>query len=213
MIEQQANRITLTFPTPDSATTFATFLQSLLTVTASPQLSQPGAAISSPPFESPLGIKLAPGQPPTQGSPELKPSLLPDQPQRLPHTVLTPERQDAIANQRANGLTTHQRLLRAQTTLRDGVLPFSRPGQAPPPTGQPSPRQKAALEGGFADGQPGTEDGEIRRCGRQAPCRRQKRPGGTDAAVVDKLAHALAKRLAVSRDFDGIHGTGLLLSR
>ena len=163
MIEQQDRKLILTFPTPDSATTFATFLQSLF------QISQPGAAISSPPFESSPEIKSALDQPPTQGSLEPEPSLLPDQPQRLPHTVLTPERQDAIANQRANGLTTHQRLLRAQTTLRDGVLPFSRPGQAPPPTGQPSPRQKAALEGGFADGQPGVKPEEGRRRSRLRP--------------------------------------------
>ena len=157
MIEQQDRKLILTFPTPDSATTFATFLQSLF------QISQPGTAISSPPFESSPEIKSALDQPPTQGSPEPEPSLLPDQPQRLPHTVLTPERQDAIANQRSQGLTTHQRLLRAQTTLRDGVLPFSRPGEQPPPSGQPSPRQKAQQEGGFADGQPGVKPEEGRR--------------------------------------------------
>ena len=157
MIEQQANKITLTFPTPDSATTFAAFLQSLF------QISPLDPAISSPPFESFPETKSVPVQPPTLASLELVPSLLPDQPQCLPHTVLTSERQDAIANQRSQGLTTHQRLLRAQTTLRDGVLSFSRPGEQPPPSGQPSPRQKAALEGGFADGQPGVRPEEGRR--------------------------------------------------
>jgi hypothetical protein len=143
MIEQSGNKLILTFPTADSATTFANFLQSLF------RISPLDPAISSPPFEPSLE---SPGEIPVLDSPELESSLFPDQPQRLPHTVLTPERQDAIASQRANGLTTHQRLLRAQTTLRDGVLPFSRPGQAPPPTGQPSPRIKAQQEGTFADG-------------------------------------------------------------
>ena len=53
----------------------------------------------------------------------------------------------------ANYNTPRQRLLRAQTTLRDGMLPFSRPtDQAPRPSAQPSPRMRAQAEGGFADG-------------------------------------------------------------
>jgi hypothetical protein len=165
MIEQVNNILMLTFPTADSATTFAIFLQSLVTITSSPQPSQPASEISSQPSESSPETKQAEAPDPIAASsiqvfPEPKPSPdMPLWPQRSRHTVLTPERQDQIANQRAAGMTTRQRLLRAQTTLRDGVLPFSRPGQTvPQPTGQPSPRQKAALEGGFADGAP-----EVRR--------------------------------------------------
>ena len=72
--------------------------------------------------------------------------------QRSQHTVLTDDRLEALFNQRQQGQTAHQRVLRAQTTLRDGVLPFSKPGEMPAPSGQPSPRQKAAQEGTFADG-------------------------------------------------------------
>ena len=71
---------------------------------------------------------------------------------RSQHTVLTDDRLEALFNQRQQGQTAHQRVLRAQTTLRDGVLPFSKPGEMPAPSGQPSPRQKAAQEGTFADG-------------------------------------------------------------
>jgi hypothetical protein len=140
MIEQQSNKLVLTFPTPDSATTFAVFLQSLLTVTASPQPSPSALATSEPVLES---------------HQESAPGADFPAPVRSRHVVLTPERQDRIFNQRQSGQSAHQRLLRAQTTLRDGVLPFSRPGQPPPPTGQPSPRQKAQQEGGFADGRAG----------------------------------------------------------
>lgn len=70
------------------------------------------------------------------------------------HVLLTPERQEQLFNQRQNGQSTHQRILRAQTTLRDGVLPFSKPGQTPAPSGQTSPRMKAQQQGGFADGSP-----------------------------------------------------------
>ena len=127
MIEQNQNKLVLTFPTTESATTFAAFLQSLF--------NQP-VEISEQPFDR------------SQASPQDSP-----EPNRSRHVVLTPERQEQLFNQRQEGMTTHQRLLRAQTTLRDGVLPFSKPGQAAPrPTGQASPRQKAALEGTFADG-------------------------------------------------------------
>lgn len=131
MIEQNQNKLTLTFPTVESATTFAVFLGSLL------QTSQPNES-SVHPSEDQQSL-------PTPDSLE---------PSRSRHVVLTPERQEQLFNQRQQGQSTRQRLLRAQTTLRDGVLPFSKPGQeAPQPSGQPSPRQKAALVGGFADGQ------------------------------------------------------------
>ena len=146
MIEQQGSKLVLNFPTPDSATTFAAFLATLL------QLS---------PFEAPASDVAS--VPPSGLSPEIMPAEAPDliqaSPERVPfrsrRIVLTPERQDQIFNQRQSGQTARDRLLRAQTVLRDGVLPFSRPGQAPQPTGQPSPRQRAATEGGFADGVPG----------------------------------------------------------
>ena len=140
MIEQQSNKLILTFPTPDSATIFANFLQSLLTVTASPQPSPSGESVNSGPLSEPR-----PESAPAADSPA--PELF-----RPRHVVLTPERQDQIFNQRQSGQSVHQRLLRAQTTLRDGVLPFRRVDQPPPPSGQPSPRQKAQQEGGFADG-------------------------------------------------------------
>jgi hypothetical protein len=72
--------------------------------------------------------------------------------QRSHHVLLTDDRLEQLSNQRAQGLTAHQRLLRAQSSLRDGVLPFSKPGQAPQPTNQSSPRMRAQQEGGFADG-------------------------------------------------------------
>jgi hypothetical protein len=141
MIEQNLNKLILTFPTADSATTFAVFLQSLLTVSASPQPSQSTHEISEPPFEqSPEPTQVPPSTP---VSPE---------PRRSRHAVLTEERQEQLFNQRQAGQTQHQRQLRAQTTLRDGVLPFSKPGAQPQPSGQPSPRQRAQQEGTFADG-------------------------------------------------------------
>ena len=143
MIEQDLNKLILTFPTPDSATTFAAFLQSLL------QASQVVLVPSSPPS----------GQLPVLAVDSLSPSPMETEdflePRRSRHTVLTEERQEQLFNQRQQGQTQRQRLLRAQTTLRDGVLPFSRPDQAAPQsTGQPSPRIKAQAEGGFADGLP-----------------------------------------------------------
>ncbi len=142
MIEQQANQLVLTLPSPEAAQTFAQFLRSLL-----------GSGTSEPVSESSLGAAEAPSQPASQ-------------PSRSRHAVLTPERQEALYNQRAEGRTSRQRLLRAQTTLRDGVLPFSRPGDQPQPTGQPSPRIRAAQEGGFADGS-GEQPEAARRAGRQ----------------------------------------------
>jgi hypothetical protein len=132
MIEQHDNQLVLTFPSPETAGAFAQFLQVLL------QLAVPVISLL-PSAPSP---DLAP-QSPTPASPE---------PARSRHTVLTDERLEALSNQRAQGMTAHQRLLRAQATLRDGVLPFRKLPSQPQPTGQPSPRQKAALEGGFADG-------------------------------------------------------------
>jgi hypothetical protein len=123
MIEQQGSLLQISFPSPEAARAFHLFLQSLLT-------NQSAPVISEPPSESPL-----------QDSPA---------PVRSQHVVLTPERQEQLFNQRQNGQTAHQRILNAQTTLRDGVLPFSKPGEAPQPTSQPSPRMK----GVFADGAP-----------------------------------------------------------
>ena len=134
MIEQHNNQLILTFPSEASATTFSAFLRSLLS---------PEHATSVPPS----GL-FPDNHPPVSQEQELSPAQL----FRSRHTVLTPERQDQIFNQRQAGQGAHQRLLRAQTTLRDGVLPFSKPGEMPPPSGQPSPRQKAAQEGTFADG-------------------------------------------------------------
>jgi hypothetical protein len=136
MIEQRENQLVLSFPTPEAARAFAQFLTTLV------NLHDPG--ISVPPSG------LFPEIPQVSQEPELSPAQL----FRSRHTVLTPERQDQIFNQRQAGQGAHQRLLRAQTTLRDGVLPFSKPGSVPQPTGQPSPRQKAAAEGTFADGAP-----------------------------------------------------------
>ena len=124
MIEQHNNQLILTFPTEASATTFAAFLATLLQT---------------------------PSQTPSQNATP-DPALDVSSGQRSQHTVLTDDRLEALFNQRQQGQTAHQRVLRAQTTLRDGVLPFSKPGEMPAPSGQPSPRQKAAQEGTFADG-------------------------------------------------------------
>ena len=159
MITQQQNVLTLTFPTTDSATTFATFLKALF---------QPSeeSAISSPP--SGLSPALDRSTSPILSSPQ--PSILDSLEQkRSQHTVLTDERLEALFNQRQQGQTQHQRLLRAQTTLRDGVLPFSKPGETPAPSGQPSPRQRAQQEGGFADGQADPPEVERRKKSRLQP--------------------------------------------
>lgn len=138
MIEQQNNLLLISFPTPEAAAQAMRWMEAAV-VPWLPMISQSAVPATSGPLS------------------ELSPALTPDSPEpvRSRRTVLTPERQEQIANQRASGMTAHQRLLRAQTTLRDGVLPFSRPGQTPAPSGQPSPRMRAQQEGGFADGQEG----------------------------------------------------------
>ena len=150
MIEQNNTQLILTFPSKDSATTFAAFLQSLF------QSSRSKDTLTSP-------EKYAPENPTQYQNPDSSvpasgplPETPPDSPEpaRSRHAVLTPERQEQLFNQRAQGMTSHQRLLKAQATLRDGVLPFSKPGQTPAPSGQPSPRMRAQQEGTFADGSP-----------------------------------------------------------
>lgn len=146
MIEQKDNQIILTFPTADSATTFAAFLSSLFQVSG-----QPVPGNSEPPSTSQS----------IQDSPV---------PERSHHVVLTPEREEALFNQRQQGQTARQRVLRTQTTLRDGTLPFRALDEPPLPSGQVSPRQKAQAEGGFADGQPGVlPEAERRRGSRLRP--------------------------------------------
>lgn len=157
MIEQHSNQLTLTFPSPEAAAAFARFLTTL--PQSSPLSSPPAGAISSLPSEPYPETRPAADLDLTANLPA-PPSSTPPPPPAPPttrsrHVLLTPERQDQLFNQRQSGQTAHQRLLRAQTTLRDGVLPFSRPGQPPPPSGQPSPRLRAQQEGGFADGAPG----------------------------------------------------------
>ena len=133
MIEQHDSLLQISFPSPEAAKAFHLFLQSLL--------QGPGSS------ELPSGLlPLLPPSPPD--SPEQEPS--PAQLFRSHHVVLTEERQEQLFNQRQDGQTAHQRILRAQTTLRDGVLPFSKPGEVPRPTNQPSPR----MRGVFADGEP-----------------------------------------------------------
>ena len=125
MIEQRENQLVLSFPTPEAARAFAQFLTTLVSQSA---LEVPASVASSDP---------------------------PSEHQRSNHVLLTDDRLEQLSNQRAQGLTAHQRLLRAQSTLRDGVLPFSKPEQyTPVPTNQPSPRMRAQQEGGFADGAP-----------------------------------------------------------
>jgi len=137
MIEQNNSSLTISFQSPEAATAFAQFLQTLLV---------PGTY--APPSESPQLDSPAPNY--------------------SRHVLLTPERQEQLFNQRQNGLTARQRIQNAQTTLRDGVLPFSKPGEVPRPTSQSSPRMKAQQEGGFADGaptsqqRPGVEPGPQR---------------------------------------------------
>ena len=149
MIEQRENQLLISFPDEPSATAFGQFLS----VFFRPVPPTGPLAMGDPfaPVTSVLPSELSP-DPVDQSAPSI-----PDSPAlgRSRHVVLTPERQDQLFNQRQSGQSAHQRLLRAQTTLRDGVLPFSRPGETPQPTGQPSPRMRAAAEGGFADGAPG----------------------------------------------------------
>ena len=126
MIEQLNNQLLISFPTPEEAATFAKVLELLfkMSVTNQSTTPDPASVVSSEPLSG-----------------------------RSQHTVLTDDRLEQLFNQRQQGQTAHQRVLRAQTTLRDGVLPFSKPGEMPAPSGQPSPRQKAAQEGTFADGE------------------------------------------------------------
>ena len=161
MIEQREHQLILTFSTPAAAAQAKRWME-MAVVPWLPMVSQSAspvglgsAATSSQPSEPSPETKPAPDPGPTDSLPPPIPASLEPEPSRSRHVVLTPERQDQLYQQRQSGQTAHQRLLRAQTTLRDGVLPFSRPGQPPPPSGQSSPRQKAALEGGFADGAPG----------------------------------------------------------
>ena len=139
MIEQHENQLLLSFPTPETARAFAQFLTTLVNLRG-PETSEPLSG-PSPALESSGAVQ--------------PPSPIPDSLEhaRSRHTVLTEERQAQLAAQREQGLTAHQRQLRAQTTLRDGVLPFKQLDQAPPPSSQPSPRQRAQQEGGFADGE------------------------------------------------------------
>jgi hypothetical protein len=157
MIEQQGNKLVLTFQSDQAATAFAQFLSTLLTLPG----CRPGREGPGQPSQAGQTAPLASAtsSPPSAPSLETMPARDPDQTSSQPpslllsrHAVLTPERQDQLFLSRQSGQTAHQRLLRAQTTLRDGVLPFSRPGEPPPPSGQPSPRQRAAQQGGFADG-------------------------------------------------------------
>ena len=144
MIEQHGNRLTISFPDETAATAFSQFLS---------------AFFRPVPTTGPLAM----GDP-LQPAPEISvPPSEPSQVMHSRHTVLTPEREEALFNQRQAGQTASQRLLRAQTTLRDGVLPFSRPGEVPQSTGQPSPRIKAAAEGGFADGSGAEPEAERKR--------------------------------------------------
>ena len=160
MIEQRENQLLISFPTVEAASQALRWMEvavlpwlPLVSQSASP-VGLGSAATSSQPSEPSQETKPAPDPGPTEPLPPPIPASLEPEPSRSRHVVLTPERQDQLYQQRQSGQTAHQRLLRAQTTLRDGVLPFSRPGQPPPPSGQSSPRQKAALEGGFADGAP-----------------------------------------------------------
>jgi len=125
MIEQNQNQLIMTFPTEQAATDFKTWMQ----MAALPWL--------------PLNLPVE--SPPSEPSPEMG--------GKSRHVMLTPERQDQLTQQRLQGQTAHQRLVKAQTMLRDGTLPFKQLPEAPQPSSQPSPRIKAQQEGGFADGE------------------------------------------------------------
>jgi hypothetical protein len=150
MIEQLNNQLLISFPTPEEAVTFAKVLELLFKM-----------SVSQTPNQS------ATPDPASDVSSE----------QRSQHTVLTDDRLEALFNQRQQGQTAHQRVLRAQTTLRDGVLPFSKPGEMPAPSGQPSPRQKAAQEGTFADGEV-VHRSKLRPAAGQGPAGGSKQPPG-----------------------------------
>lgn len=137
MIEQQNNLLLISFPSPEAATQAKRWME-VAVLPWLPMVSQPAPDSSVPPSVQPQEQQL-----PTPAFPEQN---------RSRHVLLTDERLEQLSHQRTSGQTSHQRLLRAQTTLRDGTLPFSKPGQAPQPSGQASPRQRAQAEGGFADG-------------------------------------------------------------
>ena len=150
MIEQNNNSLTISFPSPEAARAFHLFLQSLL---QGPGSSEPPSALLPPSPQDSL------------------------EPRRSQHVVLTEERQEQLFNQRAQGLSARQRIQNAQTTLRDGVLPFSKPGEAPAPSGQTSPR----MRGVFADGaaQPPALPAAVRPAESQAPTRSKLRPAAS----------------------------------
>ena len=129
MIEQQGTQLLISFPTPEAAAQAKRWMETAV-VPWLPMISQTPNQSATPDLASAVSSG-----------------------QRSQHTVLTDDRLEALFNQRQQGQTAHQRVLRAQTTLRDGVLPFSKPGEMPAPSGQPSPRQKAQQEGTFADGE------------------------------------------------------------
>jgi hypothetical protein len=136
MIEQQNNLLLISFPTPEAAAQAKRWME-VAVLPWLPMVSRPASEISGPPFD--------PSPPPLPASPE---------PVRSRHVVLTDERLEQLSKQRESGQTRHQRLLKAQATLRDGTLPFRVLEQPPQPSGQASPREKAQREGGFADGLP-----------------------------------------------------------
>jgi hypothetical protein len=163
MIEQDYNKLTLTFPSKEAATQAKQWIEVAVL---------PWLAMVSQPASVTFG-------PPSEPSPAMEPAQA-TEPIRSHHVVLTDERLDQLYQQRQSGQTSRQRLLRAQATLRDGVLPFSRPGaEPPPPSGQESPRMRAEREGGFADGeapQPSARKGSRLRPAPPAPTPSSPRP-------------------------------------
>jgi hypothetical protein len=134
MIEQRENQLVLSFPTPEAARAFAQFLTTLT------DLREPDNSVP-PSGQSPESAS----QPSTPDSPAPEPS----QSRRV---LLTDERLAELSAARESGSTRHQRIVRAQTMLRDGTLPFKQLSTAPSASGQASPRERAQREGGFADG-------------------------------------------------------------
>jgi len=147
MIEQRENQLLISFPTSEAAQTFAQFLSTLI----QSQECRPDHPTPSPVDQPASATSLQPSAacPAEELVNQSVPSPLTT---RFQHTVLTEERQEVLYNQRAEGQTERQRLLRAQATLRDGALPFRKLSSIPPPSGQTSPRIKAQQSGGFADG-------------------------------------------------------------
>lgn len=152
MIEQQDEKLILTFPSAELARLAFRCIE-----TALGMWSMLRASTEAP--------KSAPGSaPPSEPSP-------PSESSKPRHLVLTPERQDGIFNERTQGMTAHQRMLRAQATLRDGAMPFRQLASAPSPSGQSSPRLRAQQEGGFADG-----NGTVDRMPEPPPPKSKLRP-------------------------------------